>query len=141
MNKYFIKISVSSLFPLKNRCKFCMSTPLYYYNSSASLAFTDHVNNKFITKLLNNNCKRMCKDYYLTIMPKKFTNISYFNHSIFKAFNPRYHKSNKKSLFGLIDHLSCECGKTNWLFNESFAENSPEIKQRKARYAFPTKYF
>ena len=136
-----IKISMSSLFPLKNRCKFCMSMPKYYYSIRPSGVFQDHEIIQFINNWIVSNIKRMCHDFYLTEMPKNFPNNRSFGHVVdYKGFNPRLHRSSKNCNNTIIDHLSCECGKTSWAFNQTGSKNKPEISQRKARITYSTKF-
>jgi hypothetical protein len=143
--KKYVKISLSDTFPLKNRCKYCSSIPAWYYHTRISSSFQDHEIAQFINMWLTGSHKRMCQDFYLTEMPKSFTNTNNFAHAVdYKGFNPRFHKNSKYHNYDhsgtVVDHLSCSCGKTNWAFNETRAKNKPEIKQRKARITCPNKY-
>lgn len=139
MNKNgFVKVNLSSTFPFKNRCKYCASQPKHYYYTRTASAFQDHEVIKFINMWISSNHKRMCEDYYLTEMPKHFNTAGSFAHLVdYKGYNPRFHKNHKDhnahALASTTDHLACNCGRTNWAFNETSAKNRPEIKQRKAR--------
>jgi len=139
------KVNLSSTFPLKNRCKYCATTPKYYYLTRTSSTWQDYEVVLFINMWIANNHKRMCQNYYLIEMPKDYTTISSFDHSIdYKGYNPRFHKNHKNhNLYAnsnTIDYLSCQCGRTRWAFNETMSKNRPEISQRKARFTFKAKF-
>lgn len=139
--KEFVKVNLSTPFPLRGKCKYCKGEPKHYYLARTSSAFKDFETIQFINAWIASNHKRMCQDYYLGSMPKDFTKASNFGHSLdYKGYNPRFHKNHKDhnshSMSNTIDHLSCDCGKTSWAFNETVAKNRPEVRQRKARNVY-----
>lgn len=145
--KRYIKVSLSTPFPLKNRCKYCSSTPEYYYYTRNSASFQDHEVSQFINMWIVSNHKRMCQDFYLTEMPKSFNKTGFFAHLVdYKSFNPRFHKNGKDDKrsynpdLTTIDHVSCHCGKTSWAFNATASKGKREVSQRKARVAVPKRF-
>lgn len=87
----------------------------------------------------------MCQDYYLTEKPRNYNTSRHFSHAVdYKGYSPKYHKNHKNhnlhAMANSIDHLSCECGLTDWAFNETVSKSRPEVSQRKARFVFQTKY-
>lgn len=139
-NLRHIKVNLSNTFSLKSRCKYCGSTPEWYYYTRTSQAFEDNKVFQFISEWIKSNYKRMCQDYYLIEYPRSYNRIGNFAHLVdYKAYNPNFHKnckyhnkSNDTDLY-TVDHLSCHCGKTNWAFSTTASKNKLEIKQRKAR--------
>lgn len=146
MNKKdFIKVNLSSTFPLKSRCKYCSSDPKHYYLARTISAFQDHEVIIYINMWIASNHKRMCKDYYLAEMPRNYNVISNFGHSVdYKGYSPRYHRNSKyhnlHANLNMIDYVTCRCGKTRWAFNDTVARYKRETIQRKSRVLFKTKY-
>jgi len=81
---------------------------------------------------------RLCEDFYFLDDPKEYTIMSYFDYApSLKSYNPSIHHKYglKKTLFS--ECLTCDCGKSYWIFNQKSAVSRKEISNRKTDRKFP----
>lgn len=137
-----IRVSLSSSFMVRTKCKHCLSSPSVFYavkNSNCYLDPRSPINHFSYVKRF---CKRMCNDYYFFDSPLDIVNSSPFKFTPnFKGYKARLHKNKGVSAYtDYTDMVTCDCGMTNWLFYEESAATRPEIIRRKARYKYPRKF-
>lgn len=137
-----IRINYSTPFTLRARCKFCGSGPThYYYTRSDTLWFNpNRIKEHF--DLMKKYCKRMCSNYYLIDDPKYFNSLIGFSFFVsFNKYRPKLHSGRgTHPVFDLVEHLRCECTRTDWAFYDKSTITRPEIFNRKSRFKFPEKY-
>jgi len=134
-----VKIKLSSSFMTRARCRHCGSYPSYYYRFGSNRRKKDHrvVLNWFsyIAKYQG----RLCEDFYLIEDPKDYTLISFFDYSLrYKSYDPTlHHKRGVKSKTDMNECLTCDCGKSYWVFNQQSVTHKKEILHRKSDKKFP----
>lgn len=140
-----IKVSISSAFIMRARCKYCGDVPTTYFWISNSPLDKDVLEMINEAKFDKNYIKRMGGDWYLYNEPKAFLNNGYFSFTLYgKSYSPKLHKSigntyDIKSRDNITEMLGCECGKSFWAFNNKSVKNKPEIVNRKGRYGYNQK--
>lgn len=136
--QHFIHANLSSSFVVRAKCKYCLGGPKHYWSSrnKSYCSSPDAMQTRFLA--VKKSSKRFCQDYYLDSNPREFTGLSAFVFTVsFKSYPARLHKNKGVSSFERTEIVECECGKTQWAFNEKSSRNRPEITQRKARYKYP----
>jgi hypothetical protein len=137
-----IRVSLSTPFLVKSRCKHCASLPShYYYIRNATMWFNPRV---VIDRFKSNlkYFKKMTTDHYMIDDPKYFHDMSNFTHAVtYKGYRPRLHRTRGSSATqDVVEFLMCECGKTSWGFSDKAIKNRPEIVNKKSRRRFPQKF-
>lgn len=133
--------NISSTFPLRSKCRHCMSSPnRYYCLKSPTLWFSPESQNKMY-HWIKRNINRTCLDLF-TNFSFKIDSVSEFSHPVnYKGFRPKLHKNKWVHPFmEYIDILVCKCGKTSWAFYQRSSKNRPEIYNRKGKYDAPIDY-
>jgi hypothetical protein len=142
-----IRVSLSTPFLVRSRCKGCGGHPNIYYwirNPSISLdprkGISEHL--EAVIRYMSRYSTRVISDFYLEEKPSSFTKINLFNYNFGpKSFNPRAHKNRGTNMtFEVVEYLTCECGKSAWAFTDKIIKNKPEIFNRKSRFTFPNKF-
>lgn len=134
-------ISLSSPFPVKNRCKKCGSNGVFYfYSPLRELARSPgHAEDIFWIKIRFNEIKN--DDLFLEPIFFKLRDLS-FQASNFNSYNPRLHMTRgteKKP--NIMEGLMCRCYKTAWLFSKKSSDRQMEIHNRKSNRVFPISKF
>ncbi len=135
-----VKINLS-LTILNRRCKRCGSAPAYYYFSRDVNTYPEVSVVKIMSDWLTKNRSRICESWFMMEDPSVFDNISDFSHQTnYKGYKPRWHKNcGHDPMKHIIEYLVCSCGQTSWAFNERASQSKPHIKQKKAKYSYPSK--
>ncbi len=133
-----VKIKLSSSFMARTRCKYCGSYPSYYYRFGTDKLYKNprtYINWFFwYTK----HQDRLCDDFYLIDDPKEYTITSYFDYPVkIKSYNPSIHHKSGLQKRIISECLTCDCGKSYWVFNQKSVANREEIYNRKSDRKFP----
>jgi len=131
-----IKIKISSSFPVRTLCKYCLTGPTYYFRVSKKKIKRkpdNQINYKHYSTRLEPD------DFIITCRSLKIKDVSYSTNFI--AYNPKIHRQRKllRSI-NVDDILYCECSLTNWAFNVSSSKGRKEIEQRKSKITFDKKF-
>lgn len=133
-------LSCTSL--LKSRCKFCGSRPTFYYYSLKTPSYYDIDDSKAIQARIQKFIKEIIEFWYMIESPSSFRSIQSFSHDIYyNKYDPRSHKTYgyHPKVSNTIDHLSCDCGKTTWAFNQTSGAKNPIIKQKRIKPEYKKK--
>lgn len=124
------------------KCRHCGGGPDFYYDVRAPIRWYDprRIHGEYAKYF--KRLKRFCYDYYLRNNPSEYFGIAAFTHTPRGTkYNPRIHKNRGVDpVNGSLEFLTCECGRSEWAFNEKAAKTRPEIRERKARYKYPHKF-
>jgi len=136
-----IKVKLSSSFMARARCKYCGSYPSYYYRfgGRGNRCKKDHRAFIDLFSWIPKHQYRLCEDFYLGNSPKNYTLMSFLNYSLyFIDYNPSlHHKRGLKEKSSFNECLTCDCGKSCWVFNQKSVINRKEIYHRKSSKNFP----
>lgn len=138
-----IKVSVSSTFVSRSRCRKCTTTPSIYFYSRNPISWYDPNRAKSVFEFVKKYCKRLCPEDYKFDDFVYSSKIGYYNHPVnYKGYKPKLHRTRGVNpIFDMVEYLTCECGHTIWAFSEKSVSNRPEISQRKAKYKHNNKFF
>jgi len=132
-----VKVSLSSTFISRAKCKWCCTPPTFYYFARNPTMWFDP---RKITNKLEQVKKRVKNIGWITnpiIIDDptyKVSNSSLSHHPNYKGYRPRLHRTRgSNAIIDSIEYLSCDCGKTYWAFSVFGSKKRPEITNRKAR--------
>jgi hypothetical protein len=138
----YIRINLSTTFPVRTRCKFCGKGPEHYYAAKTAIKWFNPNRSKDLAKHVQKFMKRMIYNYYLIEAPKDFKSTTPYTHTVaYKGYYPTLHKKrNVPAVNDYIEFLCCDCGRSQWSFSQKATSSRPEITQRKARHNYPHKF-
>lgn len=137
-----VRVNISSTFPIRSKCKFCMKGPQYYIIQKRPIKWIDPKDIKIIFDQVAKYTKRMTQDFYLPESPKHFHAMGAFSCPVFyKKYDPSLHAKRGIMCYDdVIEMLLCACGFTGWAFTQKSSVLRSEITNRKARYKYPRKF-
>lgn len=135
-----IRINASTTFPVRSKCRFCMSGAVNYFVQNTPPKWFNPRRIIDMSRHFHKHTKRMCQNFYWIESPKEFTSIIAFSwYPSEKSYNPALH--NKRGTIPVnhaVEFLSCGCGRTAWGFEQKDAKIT--TTKRKARYSYPQKF-
>lgn len=137
-----IKVSLSSPFITRARCKFCGNFPSIYFCYRNGMKYIDFNCVKEYLDRIKKYRNSFREDYYLSVDPINFNSVnSFFYVAGFKSYCPMVHRTKgTDGRFSYIDCFTCECGRSSWSFSQKLIEYRPEIFNRKSKNKFDKKY-
>lgn len=137
-----IKINLSTVFPVRTKCKYCGTGPTHYFAHPVVYKWFNPTKARDNFKYIQKTLKRMNYDYYLKESPKIFRATVHLTHTVnYKGYNPALHR--KRGVPPINDYLEmmvCGCGISQWAYSQKSSVARPEITQRRARYSYPAKF-
>lgn len=142
LSKNKVKVNISSTFPARTRCKYCLGLPTKYYYIRNPNCWISPKFNMDLNLWLKHNLKRISKDFYVYSDPNTVKSFNIFNHKLsYKGFRIRLHKN--KGIHPFMDYmeiLRCPCHKTSWAFYQKSAAYRPDIINKKGKYGHKSDY-
>ncbi len=137
-----IKVSLSTPFVTRARCKFCGKFPSIYYCYRNYTQYIDVSSVKSRLDSIKKYRNSFREDYYLSANPINFKSINSFSYiPDFKDYCPLLHRTKgSHNILRFIDCLACRCGRSTWAFSQKSTKNRPEIFNRKSKNKFENKY-
>jgi hypothetical protein len=137
-----IRVSLSTPFVTKARCRYCKGFPSYYYYARNPTLW---YNPRRITesfKMMSKYIKRLSNDFHSAKNPRFCTKVSEIFHQVsYKGYRPRLHRTRGSNpTQDIVEYLMCECGRTSWGFTDKSIKGRPEILNKKAYQRFPQKF-
>lgn len=139
-----IRVSISSAFMARARCKFCKGTPVYYYGCYKQHMFEQVQRYRLFTPRNWRWIKRMCSSWYKEYEPRTFDDTFEFTFRLdYKNYRPTLHRARGAECGqreNILECVCCECSRTVWVFNQESTKRRKEITNRKGKYAYPQKF-
>src|SRR6185295_5165483 len=122
----FIKVRLSTPFLVRTKCKYCGSSPsFYWYTRNPAMWFSPRKEIEYLD-LFKGLFKRFNFDFYLIEEPKYFTKTSAFNYAPLNSYRPRLHRTRGTNpVFDKTEYLSCDCGRATWAFAQKSNDQRP----------------
>lgn len=136
-----IRVNLSSSFMVRARCKYCQSGPAEYSIENSLKPIKDHYQIRSRFSIAKKFYYKINYDYLLDTNPSSYTNLTLFKHTpSYKGAHTHAFRSMIFDKSECVEKLWCECGLTQWAFNDKGTKYRREISQRKARYRYPHRF-
>lgn len=136
------RVNLSSTFPVRTKCKYCLSGPTYYSSDSIFFRRLNIQDARQYQKVV----KRMMKinrNWYSELSFSHFLDKSgisiLFHKPTYMGHHPTLYRKRGVSDRDIEEYFVCTCFKTKWKFHFKATQSCPEIAHRRARYSYPTK--
>lgn len=137
-----VKISLSTPFITRTRCKHCGELPVIYYYIYNSTLWGSPVHVQKLFDIISKRVKRMGTSHYLQDSPSDYSGLSNFSQGTgFRKYSPRIRQTRGINQdFDVTEYLMCPCAKSMYAFTQKSIKTRPEILNRKSKITYPHKF-